>query len=330
METIFLNQQPYIEQKDSNEKVIALGYFDGLHLGHRHVIEQAVKIAAEKNLESAVMTFYPHPSVVLSPSRKREDSLTPPDLKVGIIEEMGVDLLIFVHFDLELSQLSPQDFVDQYLIRFHAKHIVAGYDFTFGRKAEGNMNNIDQFSRSMFSYTVVPKVERFGEKVSTTHIRERIIDGAVDEAAELLGRPYRITGKVVHGDQRGRTLGFPTANVASENFFVMPANGVYAVRLNVDGKSLNGICSIGTRPTFYRQPDAKTTVEVYVLNYSGDLYDKQVSVDWYKRLREEIKFSGADALIQQMDQDKADTEAYFRSLPHSSEKKSLEQFKKNV
>lgn len=320
METIFLDHQPYIENKDSNEKVIALGYFDGLHLGHRHVIEQAVKIAAEKNLESAVMTFYPHPSVVLSPSRKREDSLTPPDLKTEIIEKMGVDLLIFIHFDLALSQLSPQDFVDQYLIRFHAKHIVAGYDFTFGRKAEGNMQNIDQFSRSMFSYTVVPKVERFGEKVSTTHIRERIMKGAVDEAAELLGRPYRITGEVVHGDERGRTLGFPTANVASKNSFVMPANGVYAVRLIVDGKSLDGICSIGTRPTFYRQSDAKTTVEVYVLRFSGDLYGKQVAVDWYKRLREEIKFSGSDALVVQMDKDKEETEAYFRILQQSESK----------
>ncbi|WP_010630910.1 bifunctional riboflavin kinase/FAD synthetase [Sporolactobacillus vineae] len=324
METIYLDHKPYIEDKDSNEKVIALGYFDGLHLGHRDVIEQAVKIAAEKNLESAVMTFYPHPSVVLSPSKKREDSLTPPELKTEIIEKMGVDLLIFIHFDLALSQLSPQEFIDQYLIKFHAKHIVAGYDFTFGRKAEGNMKNIDQFSRSMFSYTVVPKVERFGEKVSTTHIRERIHEGAVDEAAELLGRPYRITGKVVHGDERGRTLGFPTANVASEQVFVMPANGVYAVRLNVDGRSLDGICSIGTRPTFYRQPDAKTTVEVYVLNFSGDLYDKQVSVDWYKRLREEIKFSGSEALIQQMDKDKVNTEAYFRSLHDSDEKKSLD------
>jgi riboflavin kinase/FMN adenylyltransferase len=330
LETIFLDQQPYIEKGDSNEKVIALGYFDGLHLGHRHVIEQAVKIAAEKNLESAVMTFFPHPSVVLSPSKKRDDSLTPTDLKTEIIEKMGVDLLIFVHFDLKLSQLSPQDFVDQYLIRFHAKHIVAGYDFTFGRKAEGNMNNIDQFSRSMFSYTVVPKVERFGEKVSTTHIRECILEGAVDEAAELLGRPYRITGKVIHGDQRGRTLGFPTANVASKNLFVMPANGVYAVRLNVNGKSLDGICSIGTRPTFYRQPGAKTTVEVYVLNFSGNLYDRLVSVDWYKRLREEIKFSGADALIQQMDKDKAATESFFHSQLLSDKKKSLEQFKKNV
>ncbi|WP_100487726.1 bifunctional riboflavin kinase/FAD synthetase [Sporolactobacillus pectinivorans] len=314
MEKIFLDQQPFIEKNDSKEKVIALGYFDGVHLGHRQVIEKAVEIASEKGLESAVMTFYPHPSVVLSPNKAREDCLTPLEEKADLIEKLGVGLLVFVHFDLQLSRLSPQDFVDHYLIKFHAKHVVAGYDFTFGRMAEGNMDNIDQFSRSMFSYTTVPKVERFGEKVSTTHIRRLITEGAVDDAAVLLGRPYQITGSVGHGDQRGRTLGFPTANVETDHPYVMPANGIYAVRMNVDGESMDGICSIGTRPTFYQQKEAKTTVEVFLLNFSGDLYGKHVTVDWYKRLRSEIKFSGADRLIAQMETDKKDTAAYFKNL----------------
>ncbi|TGB00325.1 bifunctional riboflavin kinase/FAD synthetase [Sporolactobacillus shoreae] len=314
MEKIFLDKQPFIGENDNDEKVIALGYFDGMHLGHRQVIQKAVEVAREKGLVSAVMTFYPHPSVVLSPSKAREDFLTPLEQKAELIEKLGVDLLIFVHFDLQLSRLSPQDFVDHYLIKFHAKHVVAGYDFTFGRMAEGNMDNIDQFSRSMFSYTTVPKVERFGEKVSTTHIRRLITEGAMDDAAVLLGRPYRITGTVGHGDQRGRTLGFPTANVETEHPYVMPSNGIYAVRITVGGKMMDGVCSIGTRPTFYQRKDAKTTVEVFVLNFSGDLYGQSVSVDWYKRLRGEIKFSGADELIAQMETDKRDTAVYFETL----------------
>ncbi|MDD9147020.1 MULTISPECIES: bifunctional riboflavin kinase/FAD synthetase [unclassified Sporolactobacillus] len=313
MERIFLEKIPFIEKIDSNEKVIALGNFDGVHLGHQKVIRKAVEIAREKGLASAVMTFYPHPSVVLKPSAKRADYLTPLEMKADLIEKLGVDLLFFVRFDIALSRLSPQDFVDNYLIRLHAKHVVAGYDFTFGRMAGGNMDNIDDYSRSMFSYTVVPKVEMFGEKVSTTHIRALVAGGDVDNASLLLGRPYRTSGTVGHGDGRGRTLGFPTANVESKDVFVMPPNGVYAVRLIVDGEAMDSVCSIGTRPTFYDETDAKTTVEVYVLNYDGDLYDKKVSIDWYKRLRTEEKFQSADALIDQMEKDKADAFDFFDS-----------------
>lgn len=311
MERIFLEEQPFIEKIDSNEKVIALGYFDGVHLGHQKVIEKAVEVAREKGLASAVMTFYPHPSVVLKPSAKRKDSLTPLEMKADLIEKLGADILFFVRFDSRLSQLSPQDFVDNYLIRLHAKHVVAGYDFTFGRMAAGNMSNIDEYSRSMFSYTVVPKVELFGEKVSTTHIRALVAEGAVDDASLLLGRPYRTTGIVGHGDKRGRVLGFPTANVESVEAFLMPPKGIYAVQLIMDGEMLNGVCSISTRPTFYDDLHAKTTVEVYVLDFDGDLYDKKVSIDWYKRLRADKKFSSAEALIAQMEKDKADTADYF-------------------
>ncbi|RYL95299.1 bifunctional riboflavin kinase/FAD synthetase [Sporolactobacillus sp. THM7-4] len=313
MERFFLEKQPFIETSDRNEKVIALGYFDGVHLGHQKVIQKAVEVAKEKGLASAVMTFYPHPSVVLTPSAKREDCLTPLNMKAELIEKLGVDILYFVRFDTYLSQLSPQDFVDNYLIRLHAKHVVAGFDFTFGRMAKGNMNNIESYSRSMFSYSVVPKVEMYGKKVSTTYIREKISQGAVDEAARMLGRPYRTEGVVVHGDKRGRKLGFPTANVESQEAFLLPLKGVYVVRLIVGGKALNGVCSIGTRPTFYDGENAKTTVEVYVLDFDGNLYDQSVSIDWYQRLRGELKFSGAEALIGQMEQDKADAARYFET-----------------
>ncbi|RYM07142.1 bifunctional riboflavin kinase/FAD synthetase [Sporolactobacillus sp. THM7-7] len=311
METFFLEKPP--EMDDSNEKVIALGFFDGVHLGHQKVIEKAVQVAKERGLLSAVMTFHPHPSVILSPSRKREDCLTPLEMKADLIGRLGVDQLYFVRFDHSFSQLSPQEFVDNYLIKLHAKHVVAGYDFTFGRMAKGNMNNIESLSRSMFRFSVVPKVEMYGEKVSTSHIREKISAGAMDEAASLLGRPYRTTGVVVHGDKRGRTLGFPTANIQSKDPFMMPPNGIYVVRLNAFGKSLEGVCSIGTRPTFYDEAHAESIVEVHVLDFDGSLYDQKVSVDWYQRLRGEEKFSNADALIRQMEKDKAQAMDFFSS-----------------
>ncbi|MCO7125952.1 bifunctional riboflavin kinase/FAD synthetase [Sporolactobacillus shoreicorticis] len=313
MERVFLDGRPFIEKMDNQEQVIALGYFDGVHLGHQKVIRTAVKIAEEKGIKAAVMTFYPHPSVVLSPDSKRETELTPNGLKAEIIEKLGVHTLYFVKFDRILSQLSPQNFVDEYLIRLHAKHVVAGYDFTFGRKAVGNMNNIGEFSRSMFSYSVVPKVELFGAKISTSYIRSLIEQGNLEEAAKLLGRPYRTTGMVVHGDQRGRTLGFPTANVDEDEAFLLPPNGIYAVRLIVDGDPLDGVCSVGIRPTFYKKEEAVKTVEVYVLDFKGDLYDKRVGISWCKRLRSELKFDSAKALIKQMEKDKEDTRNYFLS-----------------
>ncbi|WP_368389884.1 bifunctional riboflavin kinase/FAD synthetase [Sporolactobacillus mangiferae] len=308
-----MDGRPFMEQMDRREKVIALGYFDGVHLGHQKVIQTAVKIAEEKGLESAVMTFFPHPSVVLRPDCKRETELTPVNMKATLIEELGVHTVYFVKFDSAFSQLSPQKFVDEYLIQLHAKHIVAGYDFTFGRKAAGNMENIGDYSRSMFSYTVIPKVEQFGAKISTSHIRSLIEKGEMEETADLLGRPYRTSGTVVHGDRRGRTLGFPTANVEEVDPYLIPAYGVYAVRLIAGGKALNGVCSVGLRPTFYSKEEAVKTVEVFVLDFEGDLYDQDVSIDWYKRLRPELKFSSADALVHQMEKDKEETRRYFIS-----------------
>ncbi|CAM3075959.1 bifunctional riboflavin kinase/FAD synthetase [Sporolactobacillus spathodeae] len=311
MKTIYLDKKPDMDEIDSQEKVVALGYFDGVHLGHQQVIQKAVSIAKEKGMESVVMTFYPHPSVVLKPSAKREGSLTPLEDKKHMIERLGVDLLLFVTFDLELSRLSPQEFVDGYLIAIHAKHIVAGFDYTFGRMAKGNMQNIGDYSRSMFGYTTIPRVERFGEKVSSTLIREYIQSGAVDEAAILLGRPYRTSGVVVHGDQRGRELGFPTANVETQADYLLPNQGVYAVRLTAGGKSYDGICSLGMRPTFYDEKKAVLAFEVYLLNFSGNLYGQAVSVDWHKRLRGQLKFADAQALILQMKKDEQETLRYF-------------------
>ena len=182
METIHLTQPSEEPIDGAGEKVMALGYFDGVHLGHQEVIKTAVNIAHSKGQKAAVMTFHPHPSVVLKKMDKRSDYLTPPEEKAKLIKALGVDLLYFVRFDSAFSQLSPQAFIDQYIIRLNVKHVVAGFDFTYGRMAKGTMETIKQESRNMFAVTTVPKLVINDHKVSTTHIRELILAGKMEEA----------------------------------------------------------------------------------------------------------------------------------------------------
>ncbi|MFC7392593.1 bifunctional riboflavin kinase/FAD synthetase [Scopulibacillus cellulosilyticus] len=313
MEKIFLTHPPEIGNKDAKEKVIALGYFDGVHIGHQKVIKTAIEYAREKGLEAAVMTFHPHPSVVLKQLNKRENYLTPPEAKAELIQELGADLLYFVKFDEAFSQLSPQSFIDEYIIKLHAKHIVAGFDFTYGRMAKGTMGNIDEYSRKMFNYTVVPKVEYQDEKVSTTKIRSLISEGKVDEVVHCLGRHYQVSGTVVHGDKRGRTIGFPTANVKCDEPYVYPAKGVYAVKCQTKNGWYNGVCNVGQRPTFYDR-EQPITIEVFLLDFDGDIYDENIKVFWYKKLRDEKKFDGIDQLVSQIEKDKQQTIEYFSAV----------------
>lgn len=313
MEIIYLNEPPDITQDNGKEKVMALGYFDGIHIGHQKVIKTAIDLAREKGMQVAVMTFHPHPSVVLKQMKKRDNYLTPPEEKAKVLASLGVDIVYFVTFNEVFSQLTPQQFVDDYLLRLHAKHVVAGFDFTFGRMAQGNMGNMGDFSRKMFVHTTVNKVERNGEKISTTRIREFIIAGDIEQAYRYMGRPYEMQGTVVHGDKRGRTLGFPTANLQFKDAFVYPKKGIYAVKMEVDGQLYNGLANVGTRPTFYGD-DEPVTIEVYLFDFNKDIYDKEVAVTWYKHLRPEGKFDSVDELISQMKKDEESGRAFFAEI----------------
>lgn len=295
----------------AEDKVMALGYFDGVHIGHQNVIKTAVKIASEKSLKSAVMTFHPHPSVVLPRLAKRDDYLTPLTEKAAILEDLGVDLLYVVRFDQAFSRLSPQEFVDEYLIKLQVKHAVAGFDFTYGHMAKGTMETLPGHARNMFEVTVVPRIDLNGEKVSTTKIRELILQGRVREAADYLGRPYRMRGIVVHGDKRGKAvLGFPTANVRIQEPYVYPETGIYAVRMETAAGAYNGVGYIGKRPTFY-EGDPPVSLEVFLLDFDGDLYGETVAVEWLEKIRDDQKFADAEALIEQMKRDVERAKALF-------------------
>jgi riboflavin kinase/FMN adenylyltransferase len=307
---IKLSQPHNFNKEDFPEMVVALGYFDGVHKGHQKVILKAKEIADNNRLKSAVMTFNPHPLVVL---RKQEeiDYITPLEEKIRLIEKLDVDILFVVEFTKEFAALLPQQFVDEYIINFNVKHVVAGFDFTYGHLGKGTMETLPFHSREQFLYTTVEKQTDHDRKISSTLIREVVRSGDVSYAQTLLGRPHTVTGTVIHGDKRGRTIGFPTANIGVEDRYLLPPTGVYAVSIMIDGKEHEGMCNIGFKPTFNKEKSAKPSIEVHIFDFQREIYGEKVSVSWFKRIRSEQKFNNVDELIAQIAKDKAAVEQFF-------------------
>jgi riboflavin kinase/FMN adenylyltransferase len=311
MEVIHIQHPHNIEKNNMPEIAIALGYFDGVHRGHQKVILQAKAIAGQKGLKSAVMTFDPHPSVVLGKSVQHVEYITPLQDKISIMADLGVDYLFVVHFTREFANLLPQEFVDQYLIALNAKHVVAGFDYSYGRMGRGTMETLLFHSRGQFEYSVIEKLSNRDEKISSTLIRKYIREGKTEELPELLGRHYTTSGVVVHGDKRGRTIGFPTANIDLLDEYIIPPVGVYSVRLITDGKWHEGVCNVGYKPTFNKEKADKPSVEVHIFDFSKDIYGRKVTVEWHRHLRSEQKFSGVQELIGQILKDKQQALQYF-------------------
>ncbi|WP_026559306.1 bifunctional riboflavin kinase/FAD synthetase [Bacillus sp. J37] len=311
MKQINLSHPHHLERSEQPEMVMALGYFDGVHKGHQKVMLKAKEIAENTGMKCAVMTFHPHPLVVL---RKKEDIeyLTPLDEKIKLIEQLGVDLLYVVEFTQEFAALLPQQFVDEFIIDLNVKHVVAGFDFTYGHLGKGSMETIPFHSRNQFLHTTVEKLTDHDRKVSSSLIREVIQSGDVAYAETLLGRPHFATGTVIHGDKRGRTIGFPTANIEVEESFLLPPTGVYAVSIKVEDQVYEGVCNIGYKPTFKDQKAVKPSIEVHIFDFKRDIYGEMVSVFWYKRIRSEKKFHNVEELITQISKDKDQSQEFFQ------------------
>ncbi len=318
MKTVKLKHPLEGNEYGSQPKVMALGFFDGVHRGHRKVIKTAVDKAAEAGMQSAVMTFHPHPSAVLRKSVEHVRYITPPHEKEKEISNLGVDILYVVEFSHSFADLQPQEFVDEYIIGLGVKHVVAGYDYSYGRFGKGTMETMPFHSRGAFTQTVVGRVAEDDEKVSSTLIRGCLKDGAVAAVAHYLGRPYRTIGTVGHGDKRGRTIGFPTANLELEEEYLVPAPGVYAVKATVGGKFYDGVANIGFKPTFNEVYDPIPSIEVHLFEFNQNIYGEKMGVEWYKRLRAEQKFPSVDALVAQIAADKAAAEAFFAARNVSS------------
>ena len=289
---------------------MALGYFDGVHRGHQQVIFEAKKQAKDKGICSAVMTFDPHPSVVLGKTDNQIKYISPLTEKIKIIEELGIDYLFIIHFSVEFANLLPQEFIDQCVISLNVRHVVAGFDFTYGRMGKGTMETLPFHSRDKFSFSVVPKFAQGDEKVSSTRIRKLLKEGRTNELYSLLGRYYTTSGIVIHGDKRGRTIGFPTANVDLNDDYIMPPVGVYAVRMKVRSKWYAGVCNIGYKPTFNKDA-LLPSVEVHLFDFNENIYGEEVIIEWHLHLRNEQKFSGIQELVAQIERDKQNSLNYF-------------------
>ena len=295
-------------QKDQliNENVaMAFGFFDGMHRGHDKVFQALNQKAEENNLKKAVMTFDPHPSVVLNPERKRTTYLTPLSDKLEMIEQHDVDYCIVINFSSRFASVTSEEFIQEYVINNNVKEVIAGFDFTFGKFGKGNMTVLQESND--FKTTIVRKQELDSEKISTTAIREALTEGNLRKANEELGYLYRIKGTVVQGEKRGRTIGFPTANVQPSDDYVLPKKGVYAVSMEIgpESKIYRGVANVGVKPTFHDPAKAEVVIEVNIFDFDENIYGERVIVYWHYFLRPEVKFSGIDPLVEQMNEDKA-------------------------
>ncbi|MGM0557301.1 MAG: bifunctional riboflavin kinase/FAD synthetase [Myxococcota bacterium] len=311
-----MSQQPIyrtLEQASSHldSPIVTIGNFDGAHVGHQAIFRFAQDLANEHDTKHVALTFDPHPVRFFKPDAS-PFRLTPSQQRAELLLSYGLDAVVELEFDEQMSSLPPGEFVDQILVRgLDVRGVVVGEDFAFGKGRAGTTDDLVRLcdERDIVAH-VCEHVETAGRSISSTRIREALSSGAMEDATRLLGRPYRVRGEVVEGDQRGRALGFPTANISTSNP-VLPPNGVYATTLHVSGSTgLPSITNIGTRPTF---GGGDVTVECFVLDHEGelDLYDKRVELDIWTFVREERQFDAPDGLIRQIQKDVAFVEDYF-------------------
>jgi len=291
--------------------VLTIGNFDGIHLGHRAILEIVIARARALRGDAVVYTFDPHPRKVISPQAAPR-LLTTGEQKLELLAEAGVDAVIVERFDPAFARTPPDVFIRDYVhARIRPREVYVGYDFHFGRDREGSMRMLTELGpRLGFSVTIIPEVVVGDGDVNSTRIRELLAKGGVEEAAQLLGRDYTVRGRVVRGEARGRTLGFPTANLEPENE-VLPAPGVYAGFLRcLDGAAPGGaarlpaVTNVGTRPTF--GASERVVAEAHLIDFAGDLYERRVELSFHSHLRPERRFADASALRAQIELDRSE------------------------
>ncbi|HUJ10066.1 MAG TPA: bifunctional riboflavin kinase/FAD synthetase [Verrucomicrobiae bacterium] len=277
---------------------LAIGVFDGVHLGHQHVIGQARDDAQSEGGASVVLTFDPHPMQVLQPD-KAPQLLTSTPHKLRLIEKLGVNACLVLGFDKAFSLLPPERFVEKVAQAIHLREICVGTRFRFGHNRDGDVHLLKALAPKYgFSAQEIQPVKLDDEMISSTVIRQHVLNGRLDRAGAMLGRPFSIVGTVMAGDRRGHELGFPTANVDSHSE-VLPPDGVYAVRILLGRGSLGGVANVGVRPTF-EQPTAGRVLEVHILDFDNKIYGQEIEVEFVKKLREEQRFESIDALKRQI------------------------------
>lgn len=290
---------------------VTIGVFDGVHLGHKHLVALLCERARADGLAAVALTFNPHPRTVIRPGTK-VTYLTSLEERVELLQALGLDAVGILPFTSELAQLSPRDFLALLVEELQMRVLMVGPDFALGRNRAGTIGVMRQVGQELgFDVAVASLLDENGEKVGSSSIRQALSEGDVTSVAKLLGRPFSLRGPVVTGDQRGRTLGFPTANIAIGLDRALPAYGVYVTRAYVGETAYESTTSIGIRPTFDVEP--RPTVETFIIDFNEDIYGQEMRIDLLESLRGERRFESVDDLVAQMHSDIDNTRAYFRN-----------------
>lgn len=282
--------------KDVKNPIVTTGTFDGVHLGHQKIISRLKDVAQKHEGETVLLTFYPHPRMVLFPEDNDLKLLNTQQEKIQLLEKYGVDHLIIYPFTKEFSRLTSVEFVRNILVNsIHTKKLIIGYNHHFGRNREGSFEHLKEFGPIYgFDVEEIPAKDIDSIEVSSTKIRKALLSGDVETANSYLGHAYSVTGKVIHGNELGRTIGYPTANVLIEDKYkLIPADGVYAVNVEVKGKKYDGMLNIGNNPTI---EEKGRSIEVNIFDFNETIYGEDATIFFIKRLRDELKFAGLDEL----------------------------------
>lgn len=309
MQTLNVKHPLKADQIPSEDTVLIMGFFDGVHEGHQKVINKGVKIAKENGLKSVLLTFDRSPREVYQ-HEKNYQYLSTVARKSELVAKLDVDYLYVMEFSQKFSKLTPQEFVDQYMVRMNAKYVVAGFDYTYGKRDIANMENLPKYAAGRFEVVTIPEQTYDGRKIGSSSIKELIENDKVDQANTVLGYNYQNQGVVIHGLQRGRTLGYPTANILTTSDQVKPSIGVYVTRIKVHDRWYRAMTSVGYNVTF--KEDTGVTIEANIFDFDEDIYDQPVRVEWLHYLRGEVKFNDAEELIEQLHLDKENSIKYFQ------------------
>ncbi len=304
----------FSEFKKLSNAVATIGTFDGVHYGHQKIINRLCELAKSTGGESVILTFFPHPRLIIDPENQDMKMINTINEKAKILAGLGVDHLIITPFTRDFSNLTPQDYIKEILVEtIGIKQLIVGYDHRFGKDRKGGLTELEAFSGTYgFKIEQIPEQDINDVAVSSTKIRQALLNGKVALAAEYLGYHFSLSGRVIKGDKIGRTIGFPTANIfIEETYKLIPSDGIYAVTVALNGGLYKGMAYIGQRPTINGMT---RNIEVNIFDFSQEIYGQDITMNFLQFLREDVKFTGLEALKEQLHRDKEATLSYFNSL----------------
>ncbi|TKC03747.1 bifunctional riboflavin kinase/FAD synthetase [Pedobacter frigoris] len=304
----------FSEFKKLNNAVATIGTFDGVHYGHQKIIKRLFELAKSNGGESVILTFFPHPRMIIDPENQDLKMINTIHEKAKILEELGVDHLIITPFTRDFSNLSPEEYIKNILVdTIGIKHLIVGYDHRFGKDRKGGLKELEDLSEVLeYKIEEIPEQDIDDVAVSSTKIRKALLNGEVALAANYLGYNFSLSGRVIKGDKIGRTIGFPTANLfVEETYKLIPSDGIYAVTVRMEEGFFKGMAYIGQRPTINGMT---RNIEVNIFDFNKEIYGQDITMTFLEFLRHDVKFTGLEALKEQLQKDKEDTLAYFNKM----------------